>query len=106
MLTFKEKMGSRKFWVTVAPIVTLIVFQFTGYTIAPEAIIGLAGLAGFYVLGQGFVDAKTAEASINGATDVAKLQLMAAVQQLQTQLEAVGGTEVGNVVPLRPEITE
>jgi len=106
MLTFRERLASRKLWVTVAPIVALVIAQFTGYTIDPAAIVGLAGLAGFYVLGQGYVDAKTADASIKAAADVGKLQLMAAVQQLQEQLAELGADVQSNVTPIRPEITE
>jgi len=90
MLTFKEKLASRKFWLTLAPVVALVIAQYTGYTVDPAAIVGLAGIIGSYVLGQGYVDAKTADASIKAAADVGKLQLMAAVQELQKQLAEVG----------------
>lgn len=60
MLKVKEKLGSRKFLVTVAGVITVIANDYFKLGLDGDTVFSIVSLVAAYVLGQGYVDAKKA----------------------------------------------
>ncbi len=82
-----NRFKSRKFWLTIAAAVSLVLAETFDIHVAPEAIAGLAFIVGTYVFGQGMVDKSVVTAQVNGALDVGKAQLELYARQLEEQLK-------------------
>lgn len=54
----KKKLGSRKFLVTVAGIITVIANDYFELGLEGESVLGIVTIIAGYVLGQGYVDGK------------------------------------------------
>ncbi|WP_066317013.1 hypothetical protein [Bacillus sp. FJAT-29814] len=55
----KKKLGSRKFLVTVAGVITVIANDYFDLGLDGESVLALVSVIAAYVLGQAHVDAKT-----------------------------------------------
>lgn len=53
-----EKLKSRKFWITVASSVVVILNDGLGLNIDSETVLGFTGIVVSYILGQSYVDGK------------------------------------------------
>ncbi len=104
----KQKLLSRKFWVTVATSVVAVVGVFNPEIAAevdPLALAGLAGVIIAYLGGQSWIDKTQIDGQLKVARDEGLLQAQAYIQQLQTQLAAMnalqtsqaGTPEIGDV---------
>lgn len=60
MKTLKEKLGSRKFLVTIAGIVVVIGNEYFGFHLSNDSVFSIVSMIASYVLGQGYVDGKKA----------------------------------------------
>jgi len=64
MIDWKQKLSSRKFWVLLAGLVTSIVLMIQGdTTVTTSGVVLALGSIVAYVLGESWVDAKSAESS-------------------------------------------
>jgi hypothetical protein len=65
-----EKLKSRKLWMAIASLVTVLLTQFTGLDpeIASSISLTILGIASTYILGQSYVDGKGVEAKGNNTT--------------------------------------
>jgi cyanophycinase-like exopeptidase len=54
----KKKLGSRKFLVTLAGVLTVIANDYFGFGLDKDTVFGIVSMVAAYVLGQGYVDAK------------------------------------------------
>lgn len=91
-----EAIKSRKFWVTIGSIVSVLASQYFGVEIDPAAIVGLAGIVLSYNVGQGWVDKSVAQAEIAAVSDFSKQQAIAYARSLEArlaELQAEAATE-------------
>ena len=54
----KNKMKSRKLWMSIISCALIIINEGLGYVVDTEIIISFAGIVMTYILGQSYVDAK------------------------------------------------
>lgn len=54
----KKKLGSRKFLVTLAGVLTVIANDYFDLGLDKDTVFGVVSMVAAYVLGQGYVDAK------------------------------------------------
>jgi len=99
-----ERLKSRKLWVTVGTIVSVIAAEGFGVNIDPQAIVGLAGIVIAYVAGQSWVDKNATTAAVTGEFDVARAQLLAYARRLEAELAAINDGAVVDL-PVGAEIT-
>ncbi len=84
-----QKLKSRKLWIAIGSVVSILIAEFFGVQVSPEAIAGIAFLAGTYILGQGLVDKSVITKQVEVAGDAGKLQLQLYVRRLEEQLEVI-----------------
>ena len=104
----KQKLMSRKFWVTVSTFVVGVVGIFNPELAAevdPLALAGLAGVVIAYLGGQSWIDKTQVDGQLQLARDEGLLQAQAYIQQLQTQLAAMNALQQSDV-PGVPELVE
>ena len=104
----KQKLLSRKFWVTVATFVVAVVGMFQpdiAAEIDPLALAGLAGVVIAYLTGQSWIDKTQIDGQLQVARDEGLLQAQQYIQQLQTQLAAMNALQAADV-PGVPELVE
>lgn len=58
MNTLKEKLGSRKFLLTVAGVITVVANNYFNLHLSDDTVFGIVTMVASYVLGQGYVDSK------------------------------------------------
>jgi len=81
--------------------VSLLIAEFTGVQVSPEAIAGIAFLAGTYILGQGLVDKSVVTEQVKVAGDVGRIQVEGYARQLEAQLEQImAPAELAAVPPI------
>jgi len=85
----KAKLTSRKLWLSIGAVVSLLIAEFFGVQVSPEAIAGIAFLVGTYVLGQGLVDKSVITEQVKVAGDTGRLQMELYARNLETQLEQI-----------------
>ena len=85
----KAKLTSRKLWLAVGAVVSLLIAEFTGVSVSPEAIAGVAFLVGTYILGQGLVDKSVVTEQVKVAGDTGRLQMELYARNLESQLEEI-----------------
>lgn len=85
----KAKLASRKLWVAIGSVVSILIAEFLGIQVSPEAIAGVAFLAGTYIFGQGLVDKSVISEQVKVAGDTGRLQLELYARNLEAQLEQV-----------------
>lgn len=85
-----DRLKSRKLWVTVGSVISLVLAEQFGIDVAPEAIVGLAGIVLSYNLGQGWVDKTVAQEEIRVAGDVGRANAIAYARSLEAQLSEIG----------------
>lgn len=81
-----ERLKSRKLWVTLAGLFTVLLNELLGLQIAPEVLASGAAMASAYVLGQGWVDSSAAKAQGQGEL-TAMQRLLRRVELRQTELQ-------------------
>lgn len=101
-----EKLKSRKFWVAIGAAAVSVANAIWDLGLDPEAGIGLAVVLGTYLLGQSWVDRTEVETVIKAEVELNKQRIQAQLVQLANQAQAEPASPNGEVVPLRPEITE
>ncbi len=92
----KQKLTSRKFWVTVATFVVGVIATFNPELAAevdPIALAGLAGVVIAYLGGQSWIDKTQIVGQLQVARDVGLLQAQQYIQSLQTQLAALNALQ-------------
>lgn len=57
----KKKLGSRKFLITLAGVLTVIINDYFGIGLSGDSVFAIVTLVAGYVLGQGYVDGKKKE---------------------------------------------
>ena len=82
-----QSLKSRKFWVAVGTILSVLIAEVFGIDISPEALGAIALGAGTYVIGQGLVDKSTVTEHIRTQADTTKLQLELYAKNLEAELE-------------------
>ena len=82
-----SKLKSRKLWVAIGSVVAILIAEFTGVNVSPEAIAGVAFLAATYIFGQGLVDKSVVSEQVRVAGDAGKLQLQLYARNLEQELE-------------------
>jgi uncharacterized membrane protein len=87
----KAKLTSRKLWVAIGAVISLLIAEFTGVSVSPEAIAGIAFLVGTYILGQGLVDKDVMSEQVKVAGDTGRLQMELYARNLEQQLEQIIG---------------
>lgn len=61
MDTLKEKLGSRKFLVTIAGVITVVANDYFKLGLDKDTVFSMVSMIAAYVLGQAHVDAKKAQ---------------------------------------------
>ena len=92
----KQKLTSRKFWVTVSTFVVGVVAIFQpelANEIDPIALAGLAGVVIAYLGGQSWIDKTQVDGQLKVARDEGLLQAQQYIQSLQTQLAALNALQ-------------
>ncbi len=92
----KQKLLSRKFWVTVAAFVVGVVAIFQPDIAAeldPTALASLAGIVIAYLGGQSWIDKTQIDGQLKVARDEGLLQAQQYIQSLQTQLAALNALQ-------------
>lgn len=92
-MSWKDKLASRKLWVTVGSVISLVLAEEFGIDVAPEAIVGLAGIVLSYNFGQGWVDKTVAQEEIRVAGDVGRANAILYARSLEERLEAIGAVD-------------
>ena len=85
----KAKLASRKLWVAIGSVVSILIAELFGVNVSPEAIAGVAFLAGTYIFGQGLVDKSVVTEQVKVAGDTGRLQMELYARNLETQLEEI-----------------
>ena len=83
----KAKLSSRKLWVAIGSVVSILIAEFCGVNVSPEAIAGVAFLAATYIFGQGLVDKSVVSEQVKVAGDTGRLQMELYARNLEQQLE-------------------
>ena len=81
-----DKLKSRKLWVALGSVASILIAEFFGATVSPEAIAGVAVLATSYIFGQGIVDKSVASETVRVQGDVARLQVELYARNLEKEL--------------------
>jgi len=81
------KLKSRKLWVTLGTLISVVILEVTGYSIEPAALVGLAGIVGSYVFGQGLVDKQAVKTEGELLITQFAAQLEAALANVPVRLE-------------------
>ncbi len=95
----KAKLASRKLWVAIGSVVSILIAELLGVQISPEAIAGVAFLAATYIFGQGLVDRSVVTEQVKVAGDVGRLQVEGYARNLEAQLEQIMEPAELSVVP-------
>ena len=98
----KAKLSSRKLWVAIGSVIALLVAEFTGVSVSPEAIAGVAFLAATYIFGQGLVDKSVVTEQVKVAGDTGRLQMELYARNLESQLEQIMGAPTPEGLELVP----
>ena len=85
----QSKLKSRKLWIAIGAVAAILIAEFTGVVISPEAIAGVAFLVGTYIFGQGLVDKSVVSEQVKVAGDAGKLQLQLYARNLEQELAAL-----------------
>ena len=85
----KAKLASRKLWVAIGSVLAILIAEFTGVNVSPEAIAGVAFLAATYIFGQGLVDKSVVSEQVKVAGDTGRLQMELYARNLEQQLEEI-----------------
>ena len=85
----KAKLASRKLWVAIGSVLAILIAEFTGVNVSPEAIAGVAFLAATYIFGQGLVDKSVVSEQVKVAGDTGRLQMELYARNLESQLEEI-----------------
>lgn len=86
-----SKLKSRKLWVAVGTVVSILAADLFGIEIAPEAIAGLAVIVATYLGGQSFIDKSVVTAQVANAGDIARAQVENYARNLEAELEKLVG---------------
>ena len=84
-----QKLKSRKFLITVATGIGIVLAQAFGVALDPEVIAGIVLLASSYVFGQGIVDKGVGSEQVKAQGDAEKLQLTLYARNLEAQLTSL-----------------
>ena len=100
----KAKLASRKLWIAIGTVVAILIAEFTGISVSPEAIAGVAFLAATYIFGQGLVDKSVVSEQVKVAGDVGRIQVEAYARNLEAQLEQIMAPAQAGTPELVPPI--
>ena len=92
-----SKLKSRKLWVAIGSVVSILIMEFAGVSVSPEAIAGVAFLAATYIFGQGLVDKSVVSEQVRVAGDAGKLQLQLYARNLEQELEKLMAPPPGDL---------
>ncbi len=81
-----KKLNSRKFWVAIGTILSVLIAEFAGIDISPEALGAIVLGSATYVIGQGIVDKSVVTEQVKVMGDTGKLQLELYAKNLEEQL--------------------
>lgn len=84
-----SRLKSRKLWVAVGTVVSVLLAEYAGIAVSPEAIAGAIVVATGYIFSQGLVDKSVVTAQVTAGLDVGKLQMEIYAKNLEAQLEVV-----------------
>ena len=84
-----QKLKSRKLWIAIGGVASILIAAYSGVEIDPEALAGLAFIVGTYVFGQALVDKDVVAEQVKVAGDAGKLQLQLYARNLEQELAAV-----------------
>ena len=85
----KAKLASRKLWVAIGSAASILIAEFFGVSVSPEALASVAALAVAYIFGQGIVDKSVVSAQVQVAGDTGRLQMELYARNLEQQLEQI-----------------
>ncbi len=106
-----QKLKSRKLWVAIGALLSVLVAEFTGIQLPPEAYGSLTLIVVTYILGQGLVDKSVNTKQVEVGGDAGKLQLQLYVRRLEEQLEVIFDMnapqdEAATVLEIVPDLEE
>ena len=82
-----SKLNSRKFWVAIGSMLSIILAELFGLDMSPEAIAGLIVMASSYVFAQGLVDKWVVTAQVKASSDVGRIQVEMYAKTLEEELK-------------------
>ena len=95
-------MKSRKFWVTIGSILSIIVAELFGFDVSPAATAGLIVMASSYVFAQALVDKSVQTAQVVATSDVGRIQVEMYAKQLEEQVnQLVAASVVDQAVSIK-----
>lgn len=92
-----SKLKSRKLWVAVGGLASILLAEFLGVQVSAEALGAIAFLGASYIFGQGIVDKEVGKAQVKVAGDTGRLQIELYAKNLEAQLESVMNISPGAV---------
>jgi len=101
LLTWKQKIGSRKFVLAVATFVSALLVIFLDVEIEPGVLVGAAAIISTYIGGQSWIDKSVVQGNADVMKNESLLQAQAYIKYLEAQLQAQVPQE--NVVPFPTE---
>ena len=84
-----NKLKSRKLWMAIGSVVSILIADFVGVDVDPAAVAGLAAIVGTYLIGQGIVDKAVVTEQVKVAGDVGRAQLELYARNLENQLKEI-----------------
>jgi len=93
----KAKLSSRKLWIAIGTVGSVLIASFFGVDVDPEALAAIAFIVGTYIFGQGLVDKSVVTEQVKVAGDVGRIQVEQYARNLEQQLAQVLGVDEGAV---------
>ncbi len=81
-----NKLKSRKLWIALGSVISILIAEYFGVDVEPQAIAGLAVVASTYIVGQSLVDKGVGAEQVKVAGDVGRAQLELYARNLEAQL--------------------
>ena len=82
-----NKLRSRKLWIAVGSVISILLAEFFGVNVSPETIAGIIVMASSYVFAQGIVDKSVVTAQVKATADIGRIQVEMYAKQLEEQLQ-------------------
>jgi len=84
-----EKLKSRKFWVMMGSVAALLIAEFTGYQVDPQALASLGAIVVVWLGGQSYIDKGKVIEETRAVADLSKVQAIAYARQLEEELARI-----------------
>ena len=84
-----NKLRSRKLWVAVGSVISILLAEYFGVDVSAETIAGIIVVASSYMFAQGIVDKNVVTAQVKASADVGRIQVEMYARQLEEELKAL-----------------